>query len=232
MTLRSPTVLDVVETALTSRLKDTHVALPARVETYDAAKQKVSVLPLIQGWRKDKDTGAKVSVTLPVVSGVPVVFPGAGGFRLTFPVAVGDTVALVFSDYSLDLWLKDGGLVDPRDTRVHHITDAIAIPGLRDFGHPLTSAPTDSMSLGKDGGPTIELKASSVHLGGADASQGVILPDLFLAALKVYVKAVAAATVAASPAAITTADGIFDLAATGGPGNVPPPFKSSIVKVK
>lgn len=225
MSLRSPGVLDVVDKALTARLRNTHVALPARIEGYDAATQKARVLPLVKGWKRAPD-GTRSAVQLPVISAVPVVFPGAGGFRLTFPVEVGDSVLLVFSDYSLDRWLKEGGAVDPIDERTHNLSDAICIPGLRDFGHPLTSAPTDGASLGADGGPTIHFTESAVKLGGSDATQGVILPTPFFGALSTYVQAIVAAMAlpVGQAAAITAADNALSAASSG--------FLSSIVKVK
>lgn len=143
------------------------VALPGRIETYDASTQQATVQPLVYDGVYD-ETGARTADRLPVVTGVPVVFPGAGGFRVTFPVTAGDTVLLVFSSSSIDLWLALGGEVDPVDDRRHHISDAIAIPGLRDFAHALGNAPTSTMSLGKDGGPTIEISATDVQIGGSN----------------------------------------------------------------
>jgi Phage protein Gp138 N-terminal domain len=162
----TPDLATVITAATAAALKGARVALPARVETYDATTQKVSVQPLIFEGFND-ETGTRQSERLPVIADVPVVFPGAGGFRVTFPVAVGDTVLLVFASSSIDRWLALGGEVDPLDDRRHHISDAIAIPGLRDFAHPLAAAPTSTMSLGKDGGPTIEISASDIKAGGS-----------------------------------------------------------------
>jgi hypothetical protein len=161
----TPTLATVITGAIGAHMRGVRVALPARVEAYDAATQQVSAQPLVHEGFLD-ETGARQADRLPVVNGVPVVFPGAGGFRVTFPIAAGDTVLLVFASSSIDRWLALGGEVDPLDDRRHDISDAIAIPGLRDFAHALTSAPTGTMSLGKDGGPTIEISASDVRIGG------------------------------------------------------------------
>ena len=56
-------------------------------------------------------------------------FPGAGGYRITFPVAEGDTGLLLFAESSLDKWLVSGGTVDPEDDRRHDLTDAVFLPG-------------------------------------------------------------------------------------------------------
>ena len=62
----------------------------------------------------------------------------------------GDQVLLVFSERSLDVWLSAGGIVDPNDTRKHHISDAIAIPGCYPFNNPITGASASDVVLGND----------------------------------------------------------------------------------
>jgi hypothetical protein len=94
-----------------------------------------------------------------------VQFPGSGGYRITFPVAVGDTGLIVFSEASLDKWLVSGGTVDPADDRRHDLTDAVFLPGLRDFGHALASAPTDRATFGKDDGLQIHVDGSKIRIG-------------------------------------------------------------------
>ena len=166
---RTPTLEGVINRATRMALRRARVALPARVETYDATKQRVTVQPLILDGYTDEN-GDRQAERLPVINGVPVVFPGGGGFRVTFPIAVGDVVLLVFSSSSLDRWLALGGEVDPEDDRRHDLNDAIAIPGLHSFAAPLATAPTSTLSIGKDGGgPTIEIGASDIQVGGSSA---------------------------------------------------------------
>lgn len=163
---QTPTLAEVLGAALDASARGLRVALPARVESYDPATQQVSAQPLVLEGFVGED-GERATERLPVINGVPVVFPGAGGFRVTFPVAVGDTVLLVFSSSSIDRWLALGGEVDPQDDRRHSINDAVAIPGLRDFAHSLASTPS-TMSLGKDGGPTIEISGTDIQAGGSN----------------------------------------------------------------
>lgn len=92
----TPTWADVINRAITARLEDVNVAIPARVESYDDSTQQVSVQPLIKRGYLDEAEERQVE-QLPMITGVPVLFPGGGGFRVTFPVQAGDTVLLVFS---------------------------------------------------------------------------------------------------------------------------------------
>lgn len=148
---RTPSLTQVISNAITGRLADVHTAIPAKVERYDATKQLVDATPLIKASHPLED-GEIETQALPTISNVPVVFPGGGGFRLTFPIQVGDTVLLVFSEASLDKWLQQGGTVDPLDTRRHHLADAIAIPGLHPFSAPSSGADTSVITIGSDSG--------------------------------------------------------------------------------
>ncbi len=143
---------------------DLHTALPGKIVKYDESTQKADVQPLIKE-RYTDESGAQQSRELPVIPSVPVQFPGAGGYRITFPVAVGDTGLIMFAEASLDKWLVSGGTVDPADERRHDLTDAVFLPGLRDFGHALTSAPTDRATFGKDDGLQIHVDGSKIRIG-------------------------------------------------------------------
>ena len=116
-------------------MAELRVSCPAKVVSWDASKQLADVKPLVKDIFEGED-GEVQHVSIPVITNVPVVFPGAGGMRITFPVAVGDTVHLVFCDRSIDAWLDQGGETSPTDQRRHHIADAVAYPGL----HPNNAA--------------------------------------------------------------------------------------------
>lgn len=167
MTTRTtPTLGAVLLAATEARLDDLWVALPARVETYDAATQRCSAQPVVRQAFQD-ESGDRQTQRLPVVTDVPVAWPGGGGFRLTFPLTPGDYVLLLCTSCSLDRWLVGGGAdVDPQDDRRSTLSDAVAIPAVRDFGHPW--APSDNASLGRDGGPTIEITPTEIRAGGTD----------------------------------------------------------------
>lgn len=153
-----PSILgDYIESHLTG----VRVALPGRVVKYYAETQRADVQVEIQDGELDEDEQRK-AVTLPIVADVPVVFPGAGGWRFTFPIAVGDGVLVVFASSSIARWkAAGGGIVDPADDRRHHLADAIAIPGLS-AGAP-TEAPTDAMVF----------HAEKLKLGGPGATDRV-----------------------------------------------------------
>lgn len=168
----APSLADVIRAGIHSAAADLHVSIPATVVRVELGRGLVDAQPLV----KDIFEGQAASV--PVITNVPIVWPGAGGFRLTFPIAVDDVVLLVFSDRSLDLWLEKGGEVDPKDPRRHALSDAIAIPGLRSFNAPWSGAAADGVTLGKDGAAIVKITGSdvTVTLGPAASPQVQVTP--------------------------------------------------------
>jgi hypothetical protein len=152
---RSPALPHVIGAALTARLRGVRTCLPAEVVSYDAARTEISAQILINEGAPGED-GERVVERLPVINGVPVVFPGSGGIRIRFPINPGDPVLLVFCSSSIDRWLEQGGEVDPLDDRHHSINDAIAIPGLLPF--------PDST----DNFPVIEFTDEVIKAGGQE----------------------------------------------------------------
>lgn len=177
------TLAQVLNFVVTQRLADVHTAMPARVEKYDAAKQVADCAPLLQAM-VETEAGPQLAA-LPVVPNVPVVFPGGGDFRVTFPVKPGDVVLLVFSEASLERWQSLDG-VQSGDGRRHHIADAIAIPGLHSNAKPWQGASTSALTMGHNTGPGVVMTSGEVQLGARDgqaATQAVLLGNDTTAAL-------------------------------------------------
>jgi hypothetical protein len=153
---------------------DLRVAMPARVESYDAAKQVVSVQPLIRDYFEGDD-GALVWERLPVISNVPVAFPTAGGIFLTLPIQAGDVGLVIITDRSLERWLSTGGEVTPEDTRTHNLSDGVFYPGLRPAAQPRTGVSTTAAALQVQGGVGVFVKSGKVGLGEENPGDAVAM---------------------------------------------------------
>lgn len=92
-------------------------------------KQFVDVKPALS---RVLETGQVISNDEITIYDVPVIWPSAGGGLLSFPIKVGDTVWLSFSQRNLEDWLYSDGTqeVIPGDSRHFSMTDAVAEPGL------------------------------------------------------------------------------------------------------
>jgi hypothetical protein len=136
---------ETLENAFTSIISEflkgkLNVAMPAIVTAYND-KNKVSVQPVVHRKYKGKDPKP-----LPTIEDVPVMFPGSGGYWLTFPITVGSWVMLVCSQRSIDAWKNsDGEVGDATTPRLFSMSDAVALPGLLPFSSAMDV--TDGLQL-------------------------------------------------------------------------------------
>lgn len=131
----TPNLDQIILMGVESRLLDLHTCLPGIVEKYNKTKNTIDVTPSL---KRKYETGEIVN--LPVIMNVPIAFPRGGNFSLTYPIKKGDSVILIFSERSLDVWKKSGGIVDPQNPRKFNITDAFAIPGGYPENNPINDA--------------------------------------------------------------------------------------------
>ncbi len=134
--MTTPSFRDTIRQLIEERVAELRVSLPAKIVAYDPSKRRANVKPLINRKLRNGTT-----LILPVIVGVPVIFPGMQDAELTFPASqvIGGICTLQFADRSLDEFLLKGGEVTPESARKHHINDAQAIIGLRTF----VDAPAD-----------------------------------------------------------------------------------------
>lgn len=165
---RTPDGTEVIRAAMSALSGGLSVCMPGTIIVYNPATQTADVQPLLNRAVIGQD-GTEDQEVLPIIPSVPVILPRGGGYYISFPILTGDNVLLVFADKSLDSFMSSAGNVplDQVDLRQHHISDAVAIPGL----YPLTKTVLDVLSptdlvIGKEAGPTITISALQVDING------------------------------------------------------------------
>lgn len=128
-------------------------ALPAIVTAVDLAAQTVSAQPAIQGNITAPD-GTVTSVNLPLLVDVPIVWPRAGGFALTFPLAAGDEVLVVFASRCIDSWWQSGGIGVQAEARMHDLSDGFAVLAPTSQANVLTAVSSTAAQLRDEAGTT------------------------------------------------------------------------------
>lgn len=139
--------------ALESAQAQIWTAMPGVVTAVDLAKQTVSVQPTIQG-TTEKPNGDTQNVNLPLLVDVPLMFPRAGGFALTFPVAAGDEVLVVFGCRCIDSWWQSGGVGAPAEARMHDLSDGFAILAPTSQPKKLSNVSSANVQLRDEAGST------------------------------------------------------------------------------
>lgn len=139
-------------------------ALPGILDSFDAAKMTAVVQPTIKGKWRSKG-GAISDVQLPQCLDVPVIFPGGGGFTLTFPMAAGDEGLLVFASRCIDAWWQSGGVQNQAEIRMHNLSDGFFLPGVRSVPRALSNLSPNSVQLRADDGTAyVDIAAAQLTL--------------------------------------------------------------------
>lgn len=123
-------------------LAQVNTAIPAVIKSFDPVTQTCEAQPTIK--RKD---GSGNDVDYPLLVDVPVIFPRAGDYMITFPVAAGDECLIVFSQRCIDSWYATGEISSQFEPRAHDLSDAIAIPGLSSQKRNIQNFATDALEL-------------------------------------------------------------------------------------
>ena len=126
-------------------------SFPAIVESVDLTTMTLECVPAIKGVNYQED-GSKIYVTMPVLVDVPIVFPSAGGFSITFPIAVGDEVLVVIGCRCIDAWWQSGGIQQPIELRMHDLSDGFAIPGPRSQPRVVSGISSTDIQIRNDSG--------------------------------------------------------------------------------
>ena len=126
------TAAKAIEFVIEQRLKEVNTALPGIVQSFDASTRRAQVKAAIP-----RMTRAGQVLERSTIHNVPVVFPSAGGYTLSFPLVEGDAVLLVYAQQGIGNFKTTHGRALPTPEGGFAQHDAIAIPG---FG-PLTITP-------------------------------------------------------------------------------------------
>lgn len=139
-------------------------SIPGLVETVDLERQTVTVQPTIKV-RITQADGSIQTVPLPLLPDVPIVFPGGGGYTLTFPIQPGDECLVVFADRCIDAWWQSGGVQEQADSRMHDLSDGIAIFGPRSQPRKLSGVAANAVQLrSDDGAASVAISAAGLTL--------------------------------------------------------------------
>lgn len=153
-----PSFAEVLRRLSDRTARDVWTSMPGRIVSYDATKREADVLPVVRQPLGGYDDEPVTHEALPVLPGVPVVFPAGGGCSVVWTPTVGDHVLLVFSCIDPGAWRRSGEVSDAGTTRRHGLGGAWAIPGVapRQMG---LSAP---VGLELDG-PEITIGTGATH---------------------------------------------------------------------
>lgn len=219
----SPTLTDLVKVAMRNTKLGIRTAVPARIVSYDAAKQTATVQPELLAVM-NTEVGIQPQLPIELVE-IPVAWPRTSAGYLTLPLAKDDTGLLIVSDRSIDKWTTKGVAADPGFNHTHNLIDGVFYPGLHAETDPITPATSATA--------TVLEGATEVHLGQG-ATDFVALATKVEAQLKLIVDAIQVGVPVPTDggAALQTAFTLFIDAAHPPPGSFPAAGLVAATKVK
>lgn len=139
-------------------------AMPAIVESFDAAKQTCTLQIAIQSKQYNKD-GTSKDVNIPLLVDVPVYRLRGGGFAATVPIIKGDEGLVVMSSRCMDAWWQNGGIQPQFEQRMHDLSDGFFLPGFNSQTKNLATYCTDGAQIRNDAGDvTATIKVDEIDL--------------------------------------------------------------------
>lgn len=162
MTERSlyPSDEEVHEDLMEQLLLGVHVAMPGRVQSYDAARQVADiVLQLKHTYPDPEGSGEYLHEDYPVLPAVPVLWPRMGRWFWAASVEPGDAVQVLFNSSAIGMWRRSTatdalsglqralqGVSLVGNLQRHHLTHAVALLGLETYGQALAHAPPQAQN--------------------------------------------------------------------------------------
>src|ERR1700676_2420979 len=127
---------------------DIRKCVPAQVTAVYPSRQTVDVQVATNDILFDS-LGNQMSFDAPSIADVPLACLRGGGMVVWLPVAVGDSVLLIFSDQSADTWRAgDGTPHDPGFVGKHTADSAFAIPAFAPDARFLQSPSAGNLVIG------------------------------------------------------------------------------------
>lgn len=132
-------------------------AMPGIVDSFDPVRMVANVQPAITAQLRTPEDVVQ-DVQVPLLLDCPVVFPGGGGVTLTFALAPGDEVLVVFGSRCIDSWWQQGGVQGQAELRMHNLSDGFVIPGPRSLPRRFNVSTTAAQLRSDDGETYVELQ--------------------------------------------------------------------------
>jgi 3D (Asp-Asp-Asp) domain-containing protein len=171
----TPTLSEFTRVAIESYFERHFTALVCKVESYNETLQEADLKPvsLVKVYSPD---GELIEEELPVLASVPVAFPRAGDWFVSWPVTAGDTMTVIISSRDFSDWREKGQDIVAEDVRVNPLNAAIAIPNnIYTKSAALQNVHASKMVVGKDTGARIYIADDQIDIYEENAQEFVAL---------------------------------------------------------
>lgn len=166
-------------------LSGVNTVMPGYILEYNNSTQLAKVQPVFKSSFLNDDN-EEIIKDRPPIENVPIIFPRAGSYFISFPVAKNDPVLLIFSQRSIDSYMETDGkkTIDPIDNRKFDLSDCFALPGMITGKNKLSNTLSNGLKIAKEDDSVIiqiasngevQIKAGAVRLGSLTANKALAL---------------------------------------------------------
>lgn len=173
-----PDLSDVLEELKRTLLRDFNCIKLGNIDSYDASTQTATIKLTVKSLLNDEG-GVKTYKEQPILLEVPVIVLSGGTSYLSFPTTQGDDCLVFFNDRDIENWYLTGGVSEPNTVRMHDLSDAFALVGIKNSQNLFTDIDSGKLKLRFDADTLIEfevgkatLKAISVIIQGNQTVNG------------------------------------------------------------
>lgn len=122
------------------------------IQAFDAATQLATIKISMKQVKDVLEDGTRTLQEYPLLLECPVVVLFGGNDFLSMPIAVGDNCVVLFNDREIDQWLYHGDGQSPVTARLHDISDAFALVGIRSLTRSIASYLANGIRLSHNNG--------------------------------------------------------------------------------
>lgn len=174
--MKQLTEVQAINRLIKNQLGEIEVCRLCRVEAFRQKGDRppvVDVRPITDDLIVKAD-GTEVIERAELITDVPIQWPGDNTYFMTFPVRVGAFVIVVFSQRSIEDWKTGDAVSVPEDLRRFDLSDAVAIPYVRNRKQPIANFNMSDLEIRNAAGDTyfrlasnlITIKAQKIKLDG------------------------------------------------------------------
>lgn len=122
------------------------------IKSFNAGTQRAEIEIAYKQVRDLLEDGTRVYQDYPVLKDCPVITLFGGVDFLSMPIQPGDNCLVLFNDCDMDQWATNGDGGHPSTSRMHDLSDAIAIVGIRPLSNVITNYLANGIRLSHGGG--------------------------------------------------------------------------------
>ncbi len=147
-----PTQSDVLASAQQKTARAINCVQIGVIASYDPTTQLANINLSMKQIKDIAEDGTRTYQEYPLLMECPVVTLFGGADFLSMPVATGDTCIVLFNDREIDQWLYLGHGQAPVTLRMHDISDAFALVGIRSLTNSIAGVLAAGIRLSHGGG--------------------------------------------------------------------------------